>query len=254
MKTLILLVVALAIVTSCRTNKTLTQKQLTSSIESTDKVGIFLMMITEDHSDKGSSVIGRNSYYYTPPYTATVDPAEKGKNAKPQKILVMDTLMRMVESKYSVYIGRELVPAKVGTKIPFAGLDVGVPCLPHQTLKQAVLSSDLDKLIAVSVGWRITGGFSVLGVSMGKKKPKAIIITKVYDRAGRKIWERTQNYDPGIEIKNRGVTLFGVSGGGKDGMTGNQLLDVLERGLDATLTEDQAKPHMKSSQVAQRKY
>lgn len=254
MKTLTLLMVAMVIFASCRTNKTLTQKQLVSSIESTDKVGIILMTIGEDHADHGSSVIGRNSYYYTLPDTVRIDPSiKKPKKTKPQKVLVMDTLTRMVEAKYSAFIGTPLVPAKVGTKLPAAGLDAGIPCLPKQTLKQAINTTDLDKFVVVNVGWRIRGGIRILGINMGKKKPTAIIITKVFDRSGKKIWERTQNFDPGIQIKNRGVTLMGVSAGGKDGMSGNQLLDLMARGLDETFRENQMKKYDKSNHVTQRR-
>lgn len=242
---------------SCSTNKKLTKNQLVSSIESTDKVGIILMTVTEDNGKKGSSVVGRNSYYYTLPDTVVTNGSvKKAKKPKPQKILVMDTLMRMVEAQYGNFIGTQLVPAKVGTKIPAAGLDAGIPCLPRQTVKQAIKTTDLDKMITVSVGWKIKGGATILGISTGKKKPTAVIITKVYDRSGKKIWERTQNYDSGLQIKNRGVSFGGLSMGGKDGMTGNQLLDLMSRAFDATFTEENNNKNYnrnKQNQVVQMK-
>jgi hypothetical protein len=149
--------------------------------------------------------------------------------------------MRMVEYKYAAYLDHALVPAKVGTKIPAAGLDGGIPCLPHQTVKQAINSTDLDKMIAVTVGWRIKGGFRLLGINMGTKKPTAIIITKVFDRSGNKIWERTQLFDSGLKIKNRGAWGFG----GKDGMTGNELLALMSRAFDETFKETALKPKFK---------
>lgn len=252
MKTSTLLMAAMVIIfASCKTNKTLTREQLVSSIEPTDKVGIITLTVSEHHPKKGAAVVGTNSYYYTVPDTAHAKPSGKNgsKKAKPKKVLVMDTLMRMVESKYSNYIGTQLVPAKVGTKIPTARLDGGIPCLPHQTIKQAIKTTDLDKLIEVTVGWGVKGGFTLLGISMGTKKPTAIIITKVYDRSGEKIWERTQKFDSGIKIKNRGFAGIG----GKDGMTGNQLMNVMTRAFDATFIEATPKYKSRSNQIVHSK-
>jgi hypothetical protein len=240
MKTILVLLAALIILfTSCSSNKNLSREQLTSTIQSNDKVGIIQLIIAEDQNSKGSAIIGRNSYFYTKPDTsAKATSADKPKKKKKEdQILVMDTLMRMVESKYATYLGTTLVPAPVENKLPNIGLDAGIPCLPKQTVNQAIKKNDLDKPITINVAWQKSGGSAIMGISAGKIKPKAIITTKVYDRSGKQIWMRRQVYDSALQIKNRGVSFGGLSMSGQDGMSGNQLLDMMSKAFDTLFIE-----------------